>query len=38
MAEGALWWVVAVNLVIWTGLFLAVWRIDRKLRDLEKDR
>ncbi|MGH9360760.1 MAG: CcmD family protein [Thermoanaerobaculia bacterium] len=38
MAEGALWWVVAVNLVIWTGLFLVVLRLDRKLRKLEKDR
>ncbi|HEX9668541.1 MAG TPA: CcmD family protein [Thermoanaerobaculia bacterium] len=38
MASGGIGWVVAVNLVIWTGLFLMVLRLDRKLRDLEKDR
>lgn len=31
-------WIVAVNLVIWTGLFLYLLRIGRKLRDLEKER
>jgi CcmD family protein len=38
MASGGIGWVVAVNLVIWTGLFLTVLRLDRKLRELEKDR
>ena len=38
MASGGIGWVVAVNLVIWTGLFLVVLRLDRKLRELEKDR
>ena len=38
MATGGIGWVVAVNLVIWTGLFLVVLRLDRKLRELEKDR
>lgn len=38
MASGGIGWVVAVNLVIWTGLFLVMLRLDRKLRDLEKDR
>ena len=38
MASGGIGWVVAVNLVIWTGLFLVVLRLDRKLRDLEKNR
>ena len=38
MASGGIGWVVAVNLVIWTGLFLMMLRLDRKLRDLEKDR
>ena len=38
MASGGIGWVVAVNLVIWTGLFLVVLRLDRKLRKLEKDR
>lgn len=31
-------WVVAVNLVIWTGLFVYLLRLDRRLRELEKDR
>jgi CcmD family protein len=38
MASGGIGWVVAVNLVIWTGLFLVVLRLDRKLRELEKNR
>jgi CcmD family protein len=38
MASGGIGWVVAVNLVIWTGLFLVVLRLDRKLRKLEKNR
>lgn len=38
MVSGGIGWVVAVNLVIWTGLFLVVLRLDRKLRELEKDR
>ena len=38
MASGGIGWVVAVNLVIWTGLFLVVLRLDRKVRELEKDR
>jgi CcmD family protein len=38
MASGGIGWVVAVNLVIWTGLFLVVLRLDRKLRELEKER
>ena len=28
-------WVVAVNLVIWTGLFLYLLRIERRVRELE---
>jgi len=31
-------WIVAVNLVIWTGLFLWIFRLDRKIRDLERER
>jgi len=31
-------WVAAVNLVIWTGLFLWIFRLDRKIRDLERER
>lgn len=38
MASGGIGWVVAVNLVIWTGLFLVVLRLERKLRELEKNR
>lgn len=31
-------WVLAVNLVIWTGLFLYLMHLDRKVGELEKDR
>lgn len=31
-------WVTAVNLIIWTGLVLWIYRLDRKLRDLERER
>ena len=37
MSDGVLW-LAAVNLVIWTGLFLYLLRVDRKLRDLERER
>jgi CcmD family protein len=30
-------WIVAVNLIIWTGIFLYLLHLNRKLRDLEKD-
>jgi len=30
--------IVAVNLIIWTGLFLYLLRLGRKLRALERDR
>jgi CcmD family protein len=30
-------WILAVNLIIWTGIFLYLLRLNRKLRDLEKD-
>jgi CcmD family protein len=26
----------AVNLVIWTGLFLYLWRLDRRISDAER--
>jgi CcmD family protein len=32
---GGIGWVVAVNLVIWTGLFLYLLRIERRVRQLE---
>lgn len=31
-------WVTAVNLIIWTGLVLWIVRLDRKVRDLERER
>ena len=30
-------WIVAVNLIIWTGLFLYLLRLDRRLREMEKE-
>ena len=32
----SLYYVLAVSLVIWVGVFGYLWRIDRKVRDLEK--
>lgn len=31
-------WIVAVNLIIWTGLFLYLLRLDRRLREMERER
>ncbi|MCB1058215.1 MAG: CcmD family protein [Acidobacteria bacterium] len=31
-------WILAVNLVIWTGLFLYLMYLNKKVRELEKDR
>jgi CcmD family protein len=31
-------WVTMVNLVIWTGLFLYLLRLDRRVADLERER
>ncbi|MCH9649889.1 MAG: CcmD family protein [Deltaproteobacteria bacterium] len=31
-------WVLAANLVIWTGLFVYLLYLGTKIRDLEKDR
>lgn len=31
-------WVLAANLVIWAGLFLYILSLNKKVRDLEKDR
>lgn len=28
----------AVNVVIWAGLFLYLWRLDRRISEREKDR
>jgi CcmD family protein len=36
MVSGGIGWVVAVNLIIWTGLFLYLLRLGARVRDLEK--
>ncbi|HEY2289463.1 MAG TPA: CcmD family protein [Thermoanaerobaculia bacterium] len=36
MVTGGIGWVVAVNLIIWTGLFLYLLWLGARLRDLEK--
>jgi CcmD family protein len=35
---GGLAWVTAVNLVIWTGLFVYLLRLARRISELENDR
>jgi CcmD family protein len=35
--SGANTGVVVVNLIIWTGIFLWLLRLDKRLRDLEKE-
>lgn len=35
---GGLGWIAAVNAIIWTGLFLFVLLLHRKIQRLEKDR
>lgn len=37
MGNDALIWVVGVNLVIWTGLFLYLLRLGKRLRHFEND-
>lgn len=37
MPEDSILWVVIVNLVIWTGLFLYLRTIDNRLRQMEND-
>ena len=36
MIGGSIGWVLAVNLVIWTGLFLYLLRLEARVRNLEK--
>ena len=36
MINGSLGWVLATNLVIWTGLFLYLLRLEARVRNLEK--
>jgi len=33
---GSLGYLAAVNVVIWVGLFLYLWRLDRRLAETEK--
>jgi CcmD family protein len=35
MINGGIGWVVAVNLIIWTGLFLYLLRLGGRVRSLE---
>lgn len=35
--SGGIGWVVAVNLVIWTGIFLYLLRVERRVRELERE-
>jgi CcmD family protein len=35
VVSGANTWIVVVNLVIWTGIFLYVLRLHRKLGEME---
>ena len=35
--QGGIGWVLAVNLIIWTGIFLYLLRVERQVRDLEKE-
>jgi CcmD family protein len=36
MMNGGILWVAAANLVIWTGIFLYLIRLDRRLTATEK--
>ena len=33
---GGLGWIYTVNLIIWTGLFLYLLRLGKRIRDMEK--
>jgi CcmD family protein len=33
---GGLGWILIVNLVIWTGLFLYLLRLDKAVKEMEK--
>ena len=35
--QGGIGWVLAVNLIIWTGIFLYLLRLERQVRDLESE-
>jgi CcmD family protein len=35
---GGLGWILVVNLVIWTGLFLYLLRLGKQVRELEREK
>ena len=37
VSQGGMEWVVAVNLIIWTGLFLYLLRLGRRVKRLEEE-
>lgn len=37
VSSGGLEWVLVVNLIIWTGLFLYLLRLGRAVRRMEKE-
>jgi len=37
MIDGSIAWVLATNLVIWTGLFLYLLKVEARIRNLEKE-
>jgi CcmD family protein len=37
MNGGGLGWIVAVNLIIWTGIFVYLLRLGRRVREMEKE-
>lgn len=37
MNDGGMLWIAAVNLIIWTGLFVYLLRLDRKISQREKE-
>lgn len=37
MEMGGLGWILTINLIVWTGLFLYLLRLGKKLREMEKE-
>lgn len=37
MIDGGIGWIAIVNVMIWTGLFFYLLRLDRRLSEREKD-
>jgi CcmD family protein len=35
--DSGLVWIAAVNLIIWTGLFVYLLRLGKRLREMEKE-